>query len=304
MDISILWIPVTILAAAAQTARNTMQHKLTSTLGTMGATQVRFLYGLPFSVLFLIAVLLVGGEALPAINGRFVGFVAFAAVAQIAATALMLATMQRRSFALTTVYVKTEPLQVAVFGIAVLGDPLTWWGAGAVMIATAGVILMSLKSDGKSFREAGWQPALLGIGSGACFAIASVGFRGAVLSLESGSFVLRATGALVSGLLLQTAILVVWLLIFRRQALIDSLRAWRSSLLAGFMGALASQCWFIGFALTTTVNVRTLGLVEVLFAQLVSRRFLAQTSNLREKSGTILVMLGVAALLFAASRGT
>lgn len=301
MDISYLWIPFTIAAAIAQTARNTMQHRLTDTLGTIGATQVRFLYGLPFSLLFLLGVLLVGGETLPGLNLRFVGFVVFAALAQIAATALMLATMQLRSFALTTVYVKTEPLQVALFAVVVLGDPLTLWGSIAVLVATAGVVLMSLKGSGASLAHSGWRPPLLGIASGACFALSAVGFRGAVLALDSGSFVLRASTALVCGLLLQTVILVIWLLIFKREALLGSLRAWRSSLVAGFMGAFASQCWYIGFALTATVNVRTLGLVEVLFAQIVSRKFLAQTASTREKLGTALVMVGVVLLLIFAN---
>ena len=49
------------------------------------------------------------------------------------------------------------------------------------------------------------------------------------------------------------------------------MRAWKPSLFAGFMGALASQFWFLAFALATAASVRTLALVEVLFAQLVAR---------------------------------
>ncbi len=115
MDIVMLWIPATVLAAAAQTARNSMQRRLTATLGTLGATQVRFLYGLPFALLFLSIILLAEGRGLPGWNTPFAGFVVGAALTQIAATALMLAAMQLRSFAVTTVYVKTEPVQVAVF---------------------------------------------------------------------------------------------------------------------------------------------------------------------------------------------
>ena len=65
MDLSLLWIPATLAAAAAQTARNATQRRLTETLGTVGATQVRFLYGLPFAALFLLIVLAVSGERLP-----------------------------------------------------------------------------------------------------------------------------------------------------------------------------------------------------------------------------------------------
>ena len=47
-----LWIPASIFAAAAQAGRNAIQRSLTEQLGTLGATQVRFLYGFPFALLF------------------------------------------------------------------------------------------------------------------------------------------------------------------------------------------------------------------------------------------------------------
>ena len=98
-----------------------MQRHLTETLGTVGATQVRFLYGFPFSLLFLPLVLMLTGEGLPPANARFAGFVAMGAVTQVMATALMLPAMRERSFSLVTAYTKTEPVQVALFGLAVLG---------------------------------------------------------------------------------------------------------------------------------------------------------------------------------------
>ena len=101
-------------------------------------------------------------------------------------------------------------------------------------------------------------------------------------------------------LALQTAILVLWLAAFSRPAIIGSLREWRSSLFAGFLGALASQFWFIGFSLTAAANVRTLALVELLMAQIVSRR-MAQTTSARELLGMALIVAGVALLLWSAT---
>jgi drug/metabolite transporter (DMT)-like permease len=276
-----------------------LQHRLTETLGTLGATQVRFLYGLPFAILFLIAVRLFEGAIIPSPTRQFLVFVSASAVAQILATALMLATMKHRSFALSTVYVKTEPILVAIFAVSVLGDPLSVGGALAVLLATGGVILMSWRGGVRASGRDAWLPALTGIASGACFAMASVGFRGAILSLDSGSPLLRASTTLVWSLAVQVAILLVYLLCFQRPALMGSLRVWRSSLVAGLMGALASQFWFIGFALGAVANVRTLGLVEVLFAQIVSRRLFAQQSSRREKLGAALVIVGVAWVLLA-----
>ena len=62
---SLLWIPFTLLAAAGQTARNAMQRELTATLGTVGATHVRFLFGFPFALMFLAGVLMATGLPLP-----------------------------------------------------------------------------------------------------------------------------------------------------------------------------------------------------------------------------------------------
>src|SRR6202012_5437769 len=103
-----LWAVFTLIAAAAQTARNAMQRELTATLGTVGATHVRFLFGFPFAL-------------------------------------LMLAAMGERSFVVAYAYIKTEPVQVALFGLVFLGDHVAPLAAAAILIATAGVIVISLK---------------------------------------------------------------------------------------------------------------------------------------------------------------
>ncbi len=297
MDVSLLWIPATLLAAAAQTARNATQRHLTERIGTVGAPQVRFLYGFPFSLLLLVLVRLGRGEAVPGPDAGFLGFVLLGAAAQILATALMLAAMRERSFSVVTATIKTEPVQVAVFGLILLGDPLSWPTAVAIAVATAGVLLMSIKPGGSGFAAAGWRPVGLGIVAGAFFALAASGFRGAIQSLDYGSFLIRATTTLAWGLGAQTLLLIVWLGMFDRAALLGSLKVWRPSLGAGFLGALASQFWFIGFALTTAANVRTLALVEVLMAQAVSHRLLSQNTTRREIAGLVLIVGGVALLL-------
>lgn len=296
-----IWIPATLAAAAAQTARNAMQHHLTAVLGTVGATQVRFLYGLPFAVLFLVGVVALAAEEVPPPTPPFLAGVLIGAVAQIIATGLMLAAMQSRSFSAAIAYTKTEPVQVAIFGIVILGDPLGAWTALAILLATAGVVLLSGKAaklSGSSPLRLG--PAAMGIAAGAFFALTAVAIRGAILALPDGSFLMRSTTTLVWTLTIQTAALIAWLTVFNRAALLGSLRIWRVSLLAGLMGALASQFWFIGFATTTAANVRTLGLVEVLFAALVSRRIFEQAISRREWLGYGLVAIGIGVLVAAA----
>lgn len=89
-----------------------------------------------------------------------------------------------------------------------------------------------------------------------------------------------------------------WLALRDPPVLIAVLRAWRPSLLAGFMGALASQLWFLAFALTAAANVRTVALVEVLFAQAVSRFAFGQRGTARELAGIGLIVAGVVVLLW------
>ena len=148
-----LWIVFTVLAAAGQTIRNAMQRELTATLGTAGATHVRFLFGFPF------AVVLSGrpdaGHRRGAADAAavFWPWVFLGMGAQIAATALMLAAMEERSFVVTIAYIKTEPVQVALFGLIFLGDALSIGMIAAILIATAGVIVMSLKPGGAAQRQ-------------------------------------------------------------------------------------------------------------------------------------------------------
>ena len=218
-------------------------------------------------------------------------------LAQILATALMLAAMTERSFVVSIAYIKTEPVQVALFGLVFLGDALTLPIALAVLIATAGVVLMSIET-GQVARTDGNRPALLGIAAGAMFALSAVGFRGAILSLDTPSFIMAATFTLALGLVLQAALLSLYLAVRNRAVLASIFRTWPLSLAAGFLGALASQFWFLAFALATAASVRTLALVEVLFAQAIATFFFGQKTTQHDALGIVLVILGVALLVW------
>ena len=286
---SYLWVAFTLLGAVGQTARNAMQRELTPQLGALGATLVRFLFGFPFALLFLAAVLAWTGAALPAINRDFALWISLGALTQIGATALMLMTMEQRSFVVTIAYLKTEPVLVALMGLVFLSDPLTAAMALAILTAMAGVALISVKPEALT---GGLRPALLGLSSAALFAASAIGYRGAILALDQPSFVLGATFSLAVGLSLQTLLLLVWLLVFQRRILAALTRLWRPSLAAGFSGAAASQCWFLAFALASAASVRTLALVEILLAQGVTHFLFRQKTSLREASGIALLLAG------------
>ena len=100
-------------------------------------------------------------------------------------------------------------------------------------------------------------------------------------------------------LVLQSLLLSAWLALRDPGVLKAIMRAWRPSIFAGFMGALASQFWFLAFAIATAASVRTLALVEVLFAQAISKFVFKQPTSPREVVGIVLVVIGVGLLVWA-----
>jgi drug/metabolite transporter (DMT)-like permease len=295
-SITSLWIPFTITAAMGQVARNAMQRQLTGPLGTWGATNIRFLFGFPFAVLFFAGVLVATGDRLPWPTPAFWPWILLGALCQIVATGLMLLAMNERSFVVTTAYIKTEAIQTAIFGFVFLSDHLTPPKVIAILIATVGVVITALRPGGdKGFAD--WRPTLIGLVSAATFALSANGYRGAIITIQGTSFVTAATYTLVFGLFAQTLVLTIYLLARAPGVLKAIIGLWKPSLLAGFMGAFASQFWFLAFALTAAANVRTLALVEVLFAQGVAYYSFKQPLSARELAGILLIVIGVGLLV-------
>jgi len=274
--------------------RNATQRELTATLGTVGATHVRFLFGFPFAIVFLIVVLIASSVPLPRPPVIYWAWVLEGALAQMAATGLMLAAMNDRSFVVVYAYIKTEPVQAALFGLIFLGDVVTLPMAAAILIATTGVVIMALKPG----TTLGMRATLLGLAAGGMFALSAVGFRGAILSLAPANYVMAATFTMVIGLTIQVALLSPYLLLRNPIVMRAILHAWQPSMLAGFLGAFASQFWFLAFALATAASVRTLALVEVLFAQAISSFVFKQKTTHREALGIVLITAGVGLLVW------
>ncbi len=290
-----IWVAATLIAATAQTARNAAQAGLTRQVGTMGATAVRFVFGFPFAAaaLALTAIWL----PIPRPDFTVLGWAMLGALAQIAATAFMLVTMRGQGFGVATALMKTEPVTLAVIGAVVLAEPLGPARMGAIGLATLGVILASGVSRGR----AGWGPVATGVLAGTLFGLSAIGFRGALLALPDGGYVLRAMTILAITLGIQAAVMMAWLALRDRGALSGIIQEWRVSLGAGFLGAFASLFWFIGFALTPAANVRTLALVEVVMAQVLSGRLFRQSAAPLQLLGMGLILAGVGWLLAVAA---
>ncbi len=290
-----LWIPLTVFAAGAQTVRNTAQRHLVTELGTLGATLVRFLYGMPVLALWLGAVLALGGSPQPTLTWAFGGWVVVAGLSQMAGTALLLRAMEERSFAIGLVYSKSEVIQVALFSVLFLGETLSAVAVAAIVVATLGVVLLTPRPPATAGVDRGWADpaAFYGLASGSAFAISVVGYRGANLALHAGSPFLAAAETLFWSQLLQTVLLTAWLLARKPAIVLAALRQWRVSIFAGVAGAAASLANVTALAIAPASQVRTLILIEVVFSYFVSRRVFRESMNRRELAGIILVMAGV-----------
>ena len=295
-----LWVPITLWAALAQTARNAAQRSLVAQAGTLGATLSRFLYGIPFAAAWVLLLhgLPATAEPVPAFHAAYFGWLLLGALGQLAATAFLLAAMKQRNFVVGVAYSKTDALQVALFGSLFLRELPGTMALVAIALATAGVVMLSLPQKGAAVEGRAWTSAAAwwGLASGAGFALSAVGYRGAALQVpETSAWFAGAWGVLLAQGL-QTVLLGGWLAWRSPASLRATVTAWRISIVAGCMGALASIGWFTAFALTTAANVRTLGMVEVVFSYLVSRRFLREKLAPAEQGGLALVVVGLLAL--------
>ncbi len=182
--------------------------------------------------------------------------------------------------------------------VTLLGEHISPPLALAILLATAGVMVVSWPGNGSMLdgRRA-WPSMVSGLAAGALFGGAAIGYRGGIQALGAESYVSGAATALFIALSIQTVLLTAYLYVCNRDVLVRIFHAWRPSLFAGFMGAVASQFWFLAFALQSAALVRTLALVEILFAYGVSRRLMSQQVRRSEIAGMAMLAIGVIVLL-------
>lgn len=296
------WIPLVLWAALAQTARNAAQRSLVAQAGTLGATLARFLYGLPFAAAWVLALHAwpATAAALPHFTPGYFGWLMLGALGQLGATAFMLVAMKQSNFVIGVAFSKTDAMQVALFATLMLHEMPGWVTIAAIALATAGVVMLSLPAKAllaqPGARRGSGLAALYGLASGAGFALSAVGYRGAALQLpEVSPWLIGAWGVLWAQAA-QSLLLGGWLRWHSPASLRAIATAWRVSAIAGCAGALASIGWFTAFALTSAANVRTLGMVEVVFSYLVSRRLMREKLSRTEQAGLLLVLAGLAAI--------
>jgi drug/metabolite transporter (DMT)-like permease len=296
-----LWVPITLLAAASQALRTALQRHIKGRLSTNGASFTRFVFGVPFATVYLAGLLAAGVGRLPEPTAAFWGWVLLASVSQILATSVQIHVMTARNFAAGVAYGKTEVLQAAVFEVVFLGAVLTALGALGIAVGTVAVMLMSLVRTAHPWRAflAGWSEptALLGLASGGLLGIAAVGFRGASVALEHPSAFVAAAFTLVVATVTQTLIMGVYLAGREPGELRRVAAHAPAGLLVGATSALGSACWFTAFTLQIAAYVRTLGLVELVFTLLISLYAFRERPSRAELAGLALLGASIALVL-------
>ena len=296
-----LWIPLTIGAAFLQNVRSSLQKHLKGELGTTGATFIRFGYGFPFAILYLLALVTIFNFDIPSLNTTFLYFVVTGGIAQIAGTAFLLTLFDKRNFAVGTAYSKTETVQAAIFAIMFLGETISATATIGILISLVGVMAISAARGAASVASIAksWtaRPALIGIASGASFGIAAVSYRGASLSLGGDGFLVQAAFTLAFVLVLQTLVMAIYMIIRDPGEIRRVIAAWRLASLVGASGALGSIGWFTAMTIQNAALVRALGQIELVFTIGVSVLIFREKIVRLELAGIALVIAGIIVLV-------
>jgi len=296
-----VWIPITVGAALFQTVRTGSQRQLKDRMSTNSVTFVRFCFGFPFAVLFYLLARQLSAEPAPALTAHFLLVVGAAGIGQIGATYLLVLLFSFRNFAVGTTYSKTESLQTAILGALFFAAPIGPIAFLGIVISVAAVLSMSMAATGAGWRGmiTGWteRTALMGLASGACFALSTLLIRDASLSLAGGNYMLRAASVLVCMTALQTGLMALWILARQRAEIPRILRAWRPALFIGITSVGGSACWAMAFTLQTVAYVRALGQVELVFSFLMSWLVFRERSRIAELVGIALMIVGIVIMM-------
>ena len=222
------WILFTLLAAFMQAWRNAFQKQLSSTVDVWGVTLARFIFALPFAVIYLFSLYYFKPvESTIHFTPKLWVFIVIAGSSQILATALMVQLFKQKNYAIGVGLAKSEAILAAMIGVAFLSDHLSFLAWAGVALGGYAVFLLS-----KGQQMAGFSAKTLaiGIGSGLSFAITSLLVREASLELTTLPTLHRAAWVLLLVISFQCISMLLYLSLFSRRTLIASGSAWASPL--------------------------------------------------------------------------
>lgn len=292
------WVFWTLLAACMQAVRTAGQKQLSDVVSPLTATLVRYLFGLPFAVCYLLYLLADRGFSLPDLNPVFYlsGFAA--GILQIIATVLLIRLFAMRNFAVGTTFIRTEILLTAIIGVVFFTEQISLLGWVAMLVCVTGLVLITLAKQGGVSTV--WNmSAAYGLASGLAFALTSLFLRQASLSLGLDDAPLSAAITLVYMVILQTIVclaLVGWQQPSDLKVLPGKFAA---SVFIGVTSVMGSVGWFTAMTLQSASYVKTLGQIEFLLTLGLSVYYFKERPSPTELLGMGFVVLGAVLLLLA-----
>ncbi|NVK27969.1 MAG: EamA family transporter [Flavobacteriia bacterium] len=286
-----MWVFITLFAAGCQSVRTAYQNTLARETGFLHATMSRSLYGLPLVSVYIVVCWQIFGWVSIEKHLDFFIPASICAIAQVMATYFMLRAFQTGSFALGTLLAKTEAVLVALIGLPLLHHTLSIGSWIGIALGVIGAIVMSIKWSNirQSYKDIS---LLLGLGSGLCFAIASVTSSMATHSL-SGSLITSAGVTLWYVLALQSIILCGIQIYKSKDMLAPFKQEFSLSCKVGVLSSLGSIGWFTGFALVNPALVKTLGQIEIIGTLYYSKVRFAEKLTKQQWLGGVMILVSV-----------
>ena len=294
-----VWAIFAVLAAFFQNLRTSLQKKLNKNLSIVASTYVRFAFALPFALIVFIFNFGNFDIISTVLNqSNFFYYTFLGSVIQITFTITLLYLFRFSNFVVGTSLSKTEVIQIAIFEYIILKDKLNLFGVLGIIIATIGVIMISIKDLRLFFKNFFSKVTLIGLGAGLLLGLSVVYFRAAALSLENFSSNFdKAFMTVFFALIIQTAVITIYLVIFERPEFKKFLENKFEICLAGLSGFLATLSWFFAFTLIQASFVRALGQIEIFFSYVSSKYLFKEKITLIEILGVLTFIAGATILL-------
>ncbi len=293
------WVIFTVLAAFFQNLRTSLQKRLNKNLSLVASAYVRFAFALPFAfIIFFINFRSLDIVQIILDQNNFIYYTFLGAIFQVIFTLLLLYLFKFSNFVVGTSLSKTEVIQIAIFEYIILKDKLNLFGIIGIIVATIGVIVITIKDVKLFFRNFFSKVTLIGLTTGMILGLSVVYFRAAALSLENFSSNFdKAITTLFFGLFIQTAVVTTYLLIFEKSEFKKFYQNKVEICLTGLAGFLATLSWFFAFTLIQASFVRAVGQIEILFSYMSSKYLFKEKITFIEIMGIIIFISGATLLL-------
>tara|TARA_Y100001934_G_scaffold152960_1_gene183362 strand:+ start:1386 stop:2288 length:903 start_codon:yes stop_codon:yes gene_type:complete len=294
-----VWAIFAVLAAFFQNLRTSLQKKLNKNLSIVASTYVRFAFALPFALIVFIFNFGNFDIISTVLNqSNFFYYTFLGSVIQITFTITLLYLFRFSNFVVGTSLSKTEVIQIAIFEYIILKDKLNLFGVLGIIIATIGVIMISIKDLRLFFKNFFSKVTLIGLGAGLLLGLSVVYFRAAALSLENFSSNFdKAFMTVFFALIIQTTMITIYLIIFEQSEFKKFLENKFEIFLAGLSGFLATLSWFFAFTLIQASFVRALGQIEIFFSYVSSKYLFKEKITFIEILGVLTFIAGATILL-------